>query len=135
MILLAGIAALFAAVSRDPEWTGMLQIWVIHSVAGVALSAPFVKLGRKRVHWGLLDLLAFLLPFAVWVALMNISDQGKTLANLIEPLIFGLAIPVAALIRVIVGPHAEERASSISLVAALCLVAAGVYKFTPALPE
>ena len=30
MILLAGTAAVFAAVSRGPEWLGMLQIWFVH---------------------------------------------------------------------------------------------------------
>jgi len=32
--------------------------------------------GRRRVHWGLSDLLAFLLPFAVWVSLMNATSVG-----------------------------------------------------------
>ena len=134
MVLIAGTAVVLA-VSRGPEWMGMLWIWGIHSLIGAVLSAPIVLLGHKRVNWGLLDLLAFLLPFAVWGALMNLSGQGKSLANLAEPFFFGLAIPVAALVRVILGPHAQERACTISLIGLLILVAASVYWWTPALPE
>ena len=82
-----------------------------------------------------MDLLAFLLPFSVWGALMNAHSVGKSLANLGEPFFFAFAIPVAALVRVIVGAHVEERACSIGLVVLLILVAAGVYEWTPALPE
>jgi hypothetical protein len=135
MILVGGTAGVFAAASRGPEWLGMLQIWGVHSMIGAVLSAPVIVLGRRRVHWGLLDLLAFLLPFAVWLSLMNASSAGKSLANLGEPIYFGLAIPAAALVRVIVGAHVEERACSVGLVGLLSLVAAGVYWWTPALPE
>jgi hypothetical protein len=93
------------------------------------------SLGRKRIHWGLLDLLAFLLPFAVWAALMFASSSGKSLANLAEPFYFSFAIPVAALVRVMVGTHVDERTRSICLVALLCLTAAAVYVWTPAIPE
>jgi hypothetical protein len=135
MILLSGTAAVFAAASRGPEWLGMLQIWAVHSAIGALLSVPVVLMGRRRVHWGLSDLLAFLVPFAVWLALMNASSVGKSLSNLGEPIYFGLAIPVAALVRVIVGAHFEERACSIGLVSLLSLGAAGVYWWTPSLPE
>src|SRR5437868_1002497 len=91
MTLVAATAVLLA-VCRDPEWMGMLTIWSIHCVIGAVLSAPIVLLGVKRVHWGLLDLLAFLLPFAVWGTLMNLSSNGKSLANLGEPFYFGFAI-------------------------------------------
>jgi hypothetical protein len=140
MILVAGIAAVFAAIgreagSRGPEWFAMLQIWGVHSAIGAALSAPVIVLGRRRVHWGLLDLLVFLLPFAVWLFLMNVSSVGKSLANLGEPIYLSLTFPVAALARVIVGAHFEERACSIGLAGLLSLVAAGVYWWTPPLPE
>ncbi len=134
MILVAAAAAVLT-VSRGPEWMAMLWIWGVHSVIGAVLSSPVVFLGRKRVHWGRLELLAFLLPFAVWAALMNESSTGKSLGNLGEPFLFAVAIPVAAMVRVIVGAHVEEKVMSIILVASLCLCAAGVYWLTPALPE
>jgi hypothetical protein len=134
MILISATAAVLAVI-RGRDVMGTLEIWGLHSVIGAALAAPIVFVGRKRVHWGVLDLLAFLLPFAAWGALCNYSSQGKSLANLVEPLCFAFAIPVAALTRVILGVHVEERACSISLVVLLSLVAAGVYWWTPPLPE
>ena len=136
MIMAAATVVLFAVIcAAGPEWMALTWIWVVHSVIGAVLSAPVVYFGRRRVHWGLLDLLAFLLPFAVWEALMVISGIGKSLANLIEPFLFSLAIPLAAFVRVLVGSRDRERAWSIGLVFLLCLVAASVYWWTPALPE
>jgi hypothetical protein len=117
------------------EWMGMLWIWVVHAVIAAVLSAPIAFFGRKRVRWSLLDLLAFILPFAVWLALMAANSVGKSLANLGEPFYFSFAVPIAALIRVIGGHHAGERALSVVLVALLCFAAAGVYWWTPSLPE
>jgi hypothetical protein len=134
MILVAATSAVLA-VCRGPEWMGMLSIWGFHLVIGAVPSAPIVLLGRTRVHWSLVDLLALLLPFAVWGALCDFYSEGKSLANLGEPFFFSFAIPVAALTRVIIGAHVNERACSISLVVLLSLVAAGVYWWTPALPE
>jgi hypothetical protein len=57
------------------------------------------------------------------------------LANLVEPIVFSFAIPVAALVRVMVEARARERAWSIGLVALLCLTAVCVYWLTPGLPE
>jgi hypothetical protein len=51
---------------------------------------------------------AFLLSFTVWLALLNASSAGKSLANLIEPVFISFAFPVAALIRVGVGSRARE---------------------------
>jgi hypothetical protein len=81
------------------------------------------------------DLLAFLLPFAAWVALISASFVGKSLGNLAEPIYFSFAIPVAALLRAIAGAQFEERTSSIGLVILLSLIAACFYSWTPPLPE
>ena len=136
LIMVAAMVVLVAVIcAAGPEWIALTWIWVVHSAIGAVLSSPVLYLGRRRVHWGLLDLLAFVLPFAVWEALMVISSVGKSLANLIEPLVFSLAIPIAALLRVLVGARDRERAWSIGLVFLLCLVAVSVYWWTPALPE
>ena len=63
-VILVAATSVLLAVCRGPEWMGMLTVWSIHCVIGAVLSAPIVLLGGKRAHWGLLDLLAFLLPFA-----------------------------------------------------------------------
>jgi hypothetical protein len=96
IILVAAVAAVLAVV-RDLEWMGMLWLWGIHLAIGAVLSAPVVVWGVGRVHWSLLDLLAFFLPFALWLALSQHFPGGKSLANLAEPLYFSFAIPVAAL--------------------------------------
>jgi hypothetical protein len=114
---------------------GMLWIWTLHTLIGASLSSPIVLLGCKRVHWGFSDSLAFFLPFTAWLGLMTASGIGKSLANLIEPVFISFAFPVAALIRVVVGTRAREKTVSIVLVALLCVTAAGVYWWTPALPE
>jgi hypothetical protein len=115
---------------------GMLYIWTIHAAIGATLSAPVVFLGRERARWSRWDLLAFVLPFGVWLGLMvALGGAGKSLANLGEPFYFSLAIPVAALVRVVLGPRVPGRACSLVLVALLCLTAAGVYWWTPPLPE
>jgi hypothetical protein len=134
MFLVAATAVVLAVI-RGREWMAMLWIWGFHSIIGALLSAPIVLLGRKRAHWSPLDLLAFLLPFGVWGALMNAHSVSKSLANLSEPFFFAFAIPVAALLRVVLGAHVNERACSTGLVVLLILVAAGVYQWTPALPE
>jgi hypothetical protein len=134
MILVAAFAALLAVI-RGPEWMGMLWLWCIHLGIGAVLSAPVVVWGIGRVHWSLLDLLAFLLPFALWFALSQHFPIGKSLANFAEPLYFSFAIPVAALARIVVGARVPERACSVALVVLLCFVASGVYVWTPALPE
>ena len=135
LMITVAATALFIAVIRGPEWMAMLWIWFVHTLIGAVLSAPVVFFGRKRVHWGLFDLTAFLLPFAVWANLMNSSMFSKSLANLGEPFFFSFAIPLAALVRVIAGSHGDERVWSVTLVASLCFTAAAVYCGTPSLPE
>ncbi len=113
-----------------------LWIWILHAGIAAISTAPIVFLGRKRVHWSPYDLLAFVLPFSVWLVLMESSGvEGKSLANLGEPLYFSLSVPAAALMRVIVGNRVRVGICSISLVMLLCLVATCVYWWTPALPE
>jgi hypothetical protein len=134
-MIVVAVTAVVLAVCRGPNFMLWFWIWLYHTAIGASLSAPVIFFGRKRVHWSLLDLLAFFIPFGAWVSLMKVSDAGKGLANLAEPFFFSFAIPVAALVRVIVGARVKERACTIGLVALLSLVAAGVYRWTPILPE
>jgi hypothetical protein len=135
ILLVAGAGAVFAAISRGPEPLGMLSIWTGHAMIGSLLSARIVLFGRRRVHWESLDLLAFLLPFATWVALMNYSSVGKSLGNLAEPMLLSLTFPIAALLRVGVGTRINQRLCSIGLVTLLCITSAAVHRLTPSLPE
>ena len=135
-VVLALVRGLDLTRWRESGLVLMGYIWVMHAVVAAVLSTPIVFLGRKRVHWGPLDFMAFVLPFGVWLVLSEFSEPtGKSLANLIEPVYFSLAIPLAALFRVIVGARVREWACSTSLVALVCLTAACVFWLTPPLPE
>jgi len=112
-------------------------LWVWHLGFALVPSLPVIWLGRRRVAWRRIELLVFVLPFAIWFGLMlsPISLGRKTLANLGEPLFFAITIPIAVLLRVVIGRRFSERVCSRLLITAVCLVAVGVFLFTPALPE
>ena len=115
----------------------MLWVWLIHAGIAAILSAPVVYFGRKRVHWHWHELLVFVVPFGIWFALNGILDfVPKNLSNVvIEPVIFGLAVPLAALVRVAIGTRISESASVKSLIGAVSVVAVGVFFMVPCLPE
>jgi len=83
------------------------------------------------------ELLAPVLPFCIWLVLQSVwpaPSSAKGLGNLtIEPVYFAMAVPGAALVRVIagVGRLADERGLAGILLAALCVVAAPVLFSTP----
>jgi hypothetical protein len=108
---------------------GWVFLWIVHAVV--------VFLGRNRVDWKSWELAALVLPYTVWSVLMEseFSDGRKSLANLVEPLLLSVAIPVAALIRVKVARKFLEAVSSILLILALCAVAALIFFAVPPLPE
>ncbi len=112
-------------------------IWQAHAVIGAVFSVPIAFLGRKRVHWRWWELLAFLLPFGLWLGLMvsPLAPGGKSVSNLVEPLGFSLAIPVAALLRTVIGVRLPERALAGGLVGLVCLAAATSYVVVPNLPD
>lgn len=135
MAFVAFIAAGLVVV-RAYHPLAMLHLWALYSAVAAILSAPIVIVGRKYVHWSKWDLLAFALPFSTWLALMESPmATGKSLANLIEPVFFSFGVPVAALMRVLVGDRVAEKVCSAVLVALLCFAAACVFWFTPPLPE
>jgi hypothetical protein len=102
-------------------------------------SVPIILLGwaSKRVHWRPLDGLAVLLPFVTWLALRysGLATVPKNWTNVAEPIYFSFAVPVAALVRVLVGTRIRESVCSASLIAWTCFVAAMVLFFMPPLPE
>lgn len=116
---------------------GVLLLWLMHAGIAAGLTAPVVYLGRRRANWRSWELLATVLPFCVWLALMfsEFSTGWKTMSNLVEPLYFSLAVPVAAMVRVIVGTRIDERICAAILMVALCLIATAVFFFVPGLPE
>jgi hypothetical protein len=117
-------------------WLYVIGVYLAISVLG---SVPIILLGwaTRRVHWRSLDGLAVVLPFLTWLALRysGLATGPKNWTNVAEPIYFSFAVPVAALVRVIVGPRICESVCSGCLIAWLCFVAAVVYFFAPASPE
>jgi hypothetical protein len=131
---------------RDVEEVlAYVWLWVIHAPLAGVLTVPIAILGWRRTRWSLWDLAAFILPYGLWAALMAVPATGpfptawpgwpgKSLANLVECLVISLAIPVAALARVIIGARGRDGAIPAGLIG-LCGVAAFTFFLTPALPE
>lgn len=116
---------------------------VIYSLAAYLLiagvfSLPFVLFGSRLVRWSALDVMAFVLPYATWLALMyfDVPRGPKYWTNAIsEPIYIGFAVPIAALLRLVVQDSIPEGVCSIILTALLCLLAAGLALLMPPLPE
>lgn len=111
--------------------------WLVQTVIALMLSGPILYFGRKRAHIHPWELLALVLPFLIWAALIlsPLALGRKTLGNIMEPLYFGLAIPLAAFIRVLIGRHIPEWLCALFLQVALCGVAVWVFFSVPPLPE
>lgn len=125
-------------------WPGMdkiaaiLVIWSVHFGIAAVLCAPIVFFGRKRVHWQWWELLAFVLPFGVWLLLTAspLSIGRKGIGNLVEPFYLALGVPVAAMVRLGVGqrPSRKGRVLVITvLIGVLCIAAAAVFFIVPPL--
>lgn len=135
VVLLCLMAYRTAFAGRVHEFLSLLYIWAIHAAIAAVISFPVVFFGRRRMHVNSIDLLSLVLPFAIWTLLMNIRSSGKSISNLIEPVLFCFAIPLGALARVIIGSNIGERACSIIMVFILCIASACVYFWMPSLPE
>jgi hypothetical protein len=78
----------------------MLTLWFWHAGPGFATLFCAIALGY-RVQWRLWEPLAFVLPFLIWSVAVTNDGVGKSLANLfVEPVVIGLAIPLAVVLRI-----------------------------------
>ena len=115
----------------------ILFAWLLQTIVAAVFTAPVVFFARRRVHWNAWELLAFVGPFLVWSLLMfsDLSKGRKSLSNLIEPAILGMAICLAAIVRASFGARFPESRLAGALLVGLCIIAAGIFFFVPALPE
>jgi hypothetical protein len=111
--------------------------WILQTIVAAVPTAPVVFFARRRVHWNAWELLAFVLPFLVWTLLMfsDLSTGRKSLSNLIEPAILGIAICIAAIVRASSGSRFPESRLAWALIVGLCIIAAGIFFLVPFLPE
>ena len=119
--------------SPYPGLSALLVFWLLHAAIALALSAPILFLGRKRVHWYLWESLAIILPFTVWAILFAspLSVGRKSVANLGEVFFLTIGVAVAALARVAIGSRLSERICASALIALLCVVAAATFFAVP----
>jgi hypothetical protein len=116
--------------------SGSFSFWFFHAILAFLSSLPIVWFARRRVDWRRWELLVLALPFGVWGLLTLAQLQKKSGGNLIwELTLITLAVPVAALLRAAIGPLLPQRKVAATLIGLLCLLAAGLYFFTPLLPE
>ena len=113
----------------------LLNLCFAQASLALVLTAPTVFFSRRRVAWQSWELLVFLLPFVIWIALESFGGRSKSISNIGELLGISLAIPIAALVRVALAKRVPQTLLAIVLFAAVCAVAVATYFLTPFLPE
>jgi hypothetical protein len=106
-------------------------IWFVHLVIAVALGGPIVLFGWNRAQFRGWEGLAVVLPYVVWAISFAANSIGKSMANFGEPIYFAPAIAIAAGVRVAVGHGRLGRVVAPLVLVCLCIVAFGIYWFTP----
>ncbi len=124
-------------MTRGSLVSAFIIVWLAHALIALALALPIARSGRTRVRWKPWELLAVVIPFLVWIAFMTsaLGNGRKSLSNLIESVFLSFMVPLAALVRIRMGSRVSENAIAGILIAGLCVLAAGVFWLTPALPE
>jgi len=124
-------------ITRMASVTIIFFAWLLQTIVAAVPTAPVVFFSRRRVHWNVWELLAFVLPFLVWAILMlsDLSTGRKSLSNLVEPALLGIAIGIAAFVRASLGLRLTERGFAWALLGGLCIIAAGIFFLVPSLPE
>ena len=118
---------------------GMLMagfLWALHVIIPAFITVPIAIWSRHRVHWYPWELLAFILPFGIWLALTWLRVAPwlpKGINNFGECFYLGMWIPLAALIRAVVGRQCKAYEGGFAgvLLLLLCGLAAAIYYFTP----
>ena len=108
----------------------VLIAWLIYLLPAVLLCLPICYLGRKRAQFMAWELSVFVLPFIAWLTLFSVS-KDKTLGNLVEAAIVGGAIPIATIIRVLLGKRVNRILVATSLIALQCVFAILLGKMFP----
>jgi hypothetical protein len=110
-------------------------LWCLHLSVAFPLSLPLWFFGRNRARWFKWELTIFIVPFLVWSTFSLIDGRRKSLANLVEVLWLGGAIPVAALTRVAVGSRLNRKKLAIAMIVSLSLAGALLWALVPMMPE
>jgi hypothetical protein len=94
--------------------------WMLYLLSAIPVSLPLWYFGRRRAGFIWWELSAFVLPFIVWLVSIALA-KDKRLGNIVEALILGCSVPVAALVRVIVGRAVNRSLIAGSLIVLICV--------------
>ena len=125
--------------------TTILFFWVLSAAPAIVLSAPAIGLGWQRVRWYWWEMFAFILPVSTWFMAMclwqehynephGIAFSNKGVGNVfIEPVLLGLCVPIAALIRILLGKGRalEQRGVAVATLLGLSLVGLLIFFAVP----
>ena len=110
-----------------------LVAWIVYLLPGVILSLPIWYWGRRRARFMWWELGVFILPFIIWLCFFLIA-KDKSPGNLWEAFILGGAVPVAALIRIIIGTNLNRHVVAGCVVFLICVFAALLGTMFPEVP-
>jgi|WetSurMetagenome_2_1015567.scaffolds.fasta_scaffold99918_2 hypothetical protein len=118
------------------NWIGIIFfLWLFYLVPSIFIAGPVMFFTRKRVEWNLWDFAMFILPYSIWIFLIIAHGKGKGIGNMLESLMIGCIVPISPVTRSLVRDKLNQENLAIGLLIFLCLIAIGVWAFTPAFPE
>ena len=97
--------------------------WLIYLLPAVPVSLAVSYFGHRRARFMWWELSALVLPFIVWVVFALSSKDKGLWSSMVELFILGCAVPVAALIRVIVSGAVNRSLMAASLIFVICALA------------
>lgn len=107
---------------------------ILFLLPAATLSGLVIVVKWRQVKWGLLDLLAIVLPGLLWMFLVSWKSAGRSLSNFIELPLLAVIIFVGALIRASFWEARSRRPSLLFLLFAIAVTTL-LYLLFPGLPE
>jgi hypothetical protein len=120
ILIIAVTTLIYPAQSLGFWWTVFfwLFFWFIYYLPPAALmSSPFWIFGRRRARWIWWEFAILIVPYIVWVACLFINKRGKGLQNVLEMFWLGCTVPLAAIVRVLIGSRVNRKVVASSLIA------------------
>ena len=101
----------------------LVVAWLIYLLPAVPVSMAVSYFGHRRAGFMWWELSVLVLPFIVWVVFALSSKDKGLWSPVAELFILGCTVPVAALIRVIVGRAVNRSLMAGSLISVICVLA------------
>jgi len=115
----------------------VLALYALFAIPALVVGALLGAFVSRPVCLQIGDALQLLAPYLVWVGLTFADGRDKSLSNLIELPILGVATALAFTSRValsVTRPHCASRAS-LQALGCSCVVAIAFWGLFPGLPE